>query len=202
MKSIVKSALDAFSPAAGTGVSVSTRGGHSDRRMAAHRARRDRERQHPRLARAHCGPEDAALRVVRHRVRPGRPFQARRGRYGASRPWRTCPVPVERMGRVVDEVADLDHGVHVRDRRQPRDGRVPARSQSRRPSTPSSAGGSGACVAIGNKLTVETSGNGRHPGLPLRRFTSFGFRGRPGGIQSSNRCSFTYWNGTRIAWRW
>jgi hypothetical protein len=41
-------------------------------------------------ARADRGPEDAALRVVRHRVRPGRSVQARRGRgtarYGHGRP--------------------------------------------------------------------------------------------------------------------
>ena len=49
---------------------------------------RDRHATEP--ARADRGPEDAPVRVVRHRVRPGRSVQARRGRYGASRPWRTC----------------------------------------------------------------------------------------------------------------
>src|SRR5664280_3259291 len=73
MKLIVKSALDAFSAAAGTG--VNTRGGHSDRRTAAHRARRDirssravtrRTSATPSLDRPAGSEPDAGQRGVEH----------------------------------------------------------------------------------------------------------------------------------------
>ena len=149
-------ALDASSAAAGTG--VSTRGGHPATvvgRLTAPGATSVRSSRAV-TRRTSATPEpgatgrvepDAGQREVQHPLGRNERVQV----LGRA----VLAIPPPGLGHVVDEVADLDRASTS----ETGDNHVMAasqhRSQSRRPSTPSSAGGSGCLLAIGRVATVE-----------------------------------------------